>query len=145
MRAWFAISIFIFLSAVCFATNDESLEALVKQADAAKLRDQPVLYAKIADSQLRAADEFYDAGKYDDAHNALADIVKYSGKSSDAAIRSGKRLKETEITLRKIAAKLRDIKRSVEFDEQAPVQNAIDHLEQLRTQLLSRMFRKGAK
>ena len=145
MRAWFAIFVFVFLSTLCFAAHDETFEALVKQADAAKLRDQPVLYVKIAESQLKATDAFYKDGKYDDARSALANIVRYSDKSSDAAIRSGKKLKETEITIRKIADKLRDIKRSVEFDEQAPIQDAIDHLEQYRTQILSRMFRKGQK
>ena len=145
MRAWFTIFVFVFSPVLCLALHNESVEAMARQADAAKLRDQPVLYAKIAESQLKAADEFYDAGKYAEARDALADVVKYSGKSSDAAIRSGKKLKETEIVLRKFADKLRDIKRSAEFEEQAPVQDAIDHLEQYRTQLLSRMFGKGAK
>ena len=145
MRAWFAIFVLVCSPTLCLALHNESVEAMARQADAAKLRDQPVLYAKIAESQLKAADQFYDAGKYEDARNALADVVKYSEKSSDAAIRSGKKLKETEIVLRKIADKLRDIKRSAEFDEQSPVQDAIDHLEQDRTQLLSHMFGKGAK
>jgi hypothetical protein len=42
-----------------------------------------------------------------------------------------------------MAAKLRDIKRSLNFDDQAPVQAAADRLENLRTDLLSHMFGKG--
>ena len=90
MRAWFAIFVFVFSPVLCLALHNESVEAMARQADAAKLRDQPVLYARIAESQLKVTDQFYDAGKYDEARNALADVVKYSGKSSDAAIRSGK-------------------------------------------------------
>ncbi len=44
--------------------------------------------------------------------------------------------------LRKMAAKLRDIKRTLVFEDQAPVQATVDHLEQVRTELLARMFGK---
>ena len=38
--------------------------------------------------------------------------MTYSEKAHDAAIQAGKKLKSTEIALRKMAAKLRDIKRT---------------------------------
>jgi hypothetical protein len=37
------------------------------------------------------------------------------------------------------------MKRAVAFEEQAPLQTAADHLESLRTDLLSHMFSKGKK
>jgi hypothetical protein len=81
----------------------------------------------------------------DDARAAVADVVNFSDKASSAAIQSGKKLKHTEISVRRMASKLRDIKRSLAFEDQPPVQSAIDHLESLRTQLLSKMFGKGTK
>jgi len=101
------------------------------------------LCVEIAERQLKSADELYTAGKVDDARTALQDVVTYSEKAHDAAIQSGKKVKNTEIAFRKMAAKLRDIKRSVNFDDQAPVQAAADRLESLRTDLLSHMFGKG--
>src|SRR5271170_3427776 len=130
-------------SLVAFAYKTETLQELIARADAARIDDQPALYVEIAERQLKSADELYTAGKVDDAQAAVTDVVTYSQKAHDAAIQSGKKLKNTEIELRKMAAKLRDIKRSLNFDDQAPLQTAADRLENLRTDLLSRMFGKG--
>ena len=81
----------------------------------------------------------------DEARAAVSDVVRYSEKAHDAASHSGKNLKHTEIQLREMAVKLRDIKRSLPFEEQAAVQDAADHLERLRSDLLARMFGKGEK
>jgi len=72
-------------------------------------------------------------------------LVGYSGKASDAASQIGKKLKDTEIALRKMAQKLRDLKRGLPYEDQGPVQAAADRLEQMRTELLSRMFGKKGK
>ena len=44
-----------------------------------------------------------------------------------------------------MAEKLRNIKRTLAFEDQAPVQGAIDRLEQMRTDLFERMFGKKKK
>ena len=44
-----------------------------------------------------------------------------------------------------MAHRLIDIKRTLAFDNQAPVQEAADTLEKLRTDVLNRMFGKNAK
>ena len=98
---------------------------------------------KIAELQTDAADRLYGEGKSDEARAAIQDIITYTQKASDAATESGKKLKDAEITIRKIAHKLSDIKRNVNFDDQPPVQEAIDHLERVRSQLLSKMFDLG--
>jgi len=101
------------------------------------------LYVEIAERELKSANELYTAGRVDEARTAVQDVVTYSEKAHDAAIQSGKRVKNTEIEFRKMAAKLRDIKRSLNFEDQAPVQAAAERLETLRTDLLSHMFGKG--
>ena len=68
--------------------------------------------------------------------------MTYSQKATDAAIATGKKLKNTEITLRKMAEKFRDVKRTVAFDDQAPIQQTMDELEKMRTDLLAAMFGK---
>jgi len=130
-------------SLVAFAYKTETLQELIARADAARIDDQPALYVEIAERQLKSADELYTAGKVDDAQAALKDVLTYSEKAHDAAIQSGKKLKNMEIDFRKMAAKLRDIKRSLNFDDQAPLQTAADRLENMRTDLLSHMFGKG--
>jgi hypothetical protein len=130
-------------SVLAFAYKTETLQELIARAESAKLDDQPALFTDIAERQLKSADELYSAGKSDEARAAVQDVVTYSEKAQSSAIQSGKKLKNTEIALRKMAAKLRDIKRSLNFDDQAPVQAAADHLESLRTDLLTHMFGKG--
>ncbi len=126
-----------------FANKTETLQELIVREEAARVEDRPALCTEIAERQLKSADELYTAGKVEEAQVALKDVVSYSEKAHDAAIQSGKKLKNTEIDFRKMAAKLRDIKRSLNFDDQTPVQDAADRLEALRTDLLSHMFGKG--
>jgi len=131
------------MSFLAFAYKTETLQELIARAESAKLDDQPALFTDIAERQLKSADELYTAGKIDDARAAVQDVVTYSEKAQATAIQSSKKLKNTEIALRKMEAKLRDIKRSLNFDDQAPVQAAADRLESLRTDLLTHMFGKG--
>ena len=111
------------------------------RCESAKVEDRRALCVEIAERQLKSADELYTAGKVDEARSALKDVVTYSEKAHDAAIQTGKRVKNTEIEFRKMAAKLRDIKRTVNFDDQEPLQAAADRLESLRTDLLTHMFK----
>jgi hypothetical protein len=127
------------------AEQDQALQQLVARAASARIEDQPALYTDAAQHALKDADQWYTSGNVDDAHTAVKDLLDYSDKASDASARSGKKLKDTEIAMRKMAAKLRDMKRAVSFEEQGPLQAAADHLESLRTELLAHMFGKGKK
>lgn len=140
MRRWAILLVLLAIAVPALARKEESLDELLKRAESAKLQDQPKLYIEAARRQLKAADELYTAGNVDQAHAAVEELVNYSDKAANAATQSGKKLKNTEISVRKMAERLRDIKRTLNFDDQAPVQKAIDHLEKLRTELLTRMF-----
>src|ERR1700676_1025690 len=129
-------------SLLAVAYKTETLQELMARAESARVEDRPALCVEIAERQLKSVDELYSAGKVDGARTALNDVVNYSEKAHDAAMQSGKKVKNTEIAFRKMAAKLRDIKRSLNFDDPAPVQAAADRLEALRTDLLSHMFGK---
>jgi hypothetical protein len=136
------LAIFLASSLVAFAHKEETLAELITRAESSKLDDRPRLYTEIARRQVKAADQLYAAGKPEEARAAVRDVVEYSDKASDAATHSGKKLKDTEIAVRKMVARLRDIKRTLAFEDQAPIEEAVNHLEQVRTQLLSQMFGK---
>lgn len=140
-----AVCVILAMGTLFAGAKDETVQQLIARANAARIEDQAPLYSAAAEKQLKAADSLYTAGKVGDARDAVEDVVKYSDKASSAAIQSGKKLKNTEISVRRMAAKLRDIKRSLAFEDQSPVQVAIDRLETLRTQLLTKMFGKGTK
>ena len=145
IRTFAALLLAVLLIVPLTVAKEESVQQLVDRANSARVEDQPALYSSAAEKQLKSADQLYTAGKVDDARLAVADVVTYSDKASSAAIQSGKKLKNTEISVRRMAAKLRDIKRSLAFEDQPPVQAAIDRLETLRTELLTKMFGKTTK
>ncbi len=133
------------ISLARFARADEVLDQLIARADSAPPGERPALYIRIAHQQADAADKLYQAGDAEAGNRALNDVVTYAGKASDAAAATGKRLKDTEIAVRKMSEKFRDVKRTLPFEDQEPVQQAIDRLEKMRTDLLAVMFGKKEK
>lgn len=120
--------------------REETTEELIARADTARPDQQPDLYMQVAQRELKSATEAYKSDKMEDFRGAVQQIVKYSDSAHSAALHSGKHLKNTEIKIREIAIRLRDIKLNVEVEEQPPVQAAIDRLEGFRTELLHSMF-----
>src|SRR5208282_1412071 len=123
----------------------ETVDELKKHVESARPEDRSELCIRIAQQQLRNADKFYIDGKIEEARAAVDDVVTYSEKARDAALQTKKRLKNVEIDARKMAEKLRDIKRTLAFEDQRPVKEAIDRLEAIRTTLLDEMFAKDEK
>ena len=127
------------------AASDETVDELKSRFESARPEDRPELGMRIAQQQLRDADKLYREGNVDRARAGVEDIVSYSEKARDAAIQTRKRLKNVEIDVRKLAEKLRDIKHTLAFEDQAPVEQAIRRLEDIRTILLKEMFAKDTK
>lgn len=127
------------------AAKDETVDELKARFESAHPEDRPELAIRIAQHQLRNADKLYSEGDVDKASAAVEDIVSYSEKARDAATQTKKHLKNVEIDVRKIAEKLRDIKRTLAFDDQPPVDKAIRRLEDVRTTLLKEMFAKDIR
>ncbi len=142
-RLAFTVLLFALASAYG-AAKDETAE-LKARLESARPEERPELCIRIARQQLRNADKLYSEGKFDQARDAVDDIVTYSEKARDAATQTKKHLKNVEIDVRKIAEKLRDIKRTLVFEDQPPVEQAIRRLEDIRTTLLKEMFAKEKK
>jgi hypothetical protein len=123
-----------------FARRDESIEQLMARADAASSGQKADLCMEVAERELKLTIDSYKGNKLDDGRASLRQIVSYADKAHSAAIDSGKKLKPTEIKIRRIAGRLRDLKFNVDADEQPLVQAAVDKLENFRTDLLHSMF-----
>jgi hypothetical protein len=137
----FAIAVFVLAIASTYATaKDESVDELKARFESARLEDRIPLGIRIAQIQLRNADDLYGKGHIEQARADVDDVVTYCEKARDAATQTKKRLKNVEIDVRKMAEKLRDIKRTLAFEDQQPVEQAIRRLEDVRTTLLKAMF-----
>lgn len=142
MRRLAFIALLGVLSSFASSAKTESVDELKARFEKTRTEDRPQLGIRIAEQQLHNADQLYIDGKVEEARAALADIVTYSEKSRDAAMQTGKHLKNVEIDVRKMSEKLRDIKHTLAFDDQPPVEQAIRQLEDIRTSLLNQMFAK---
>ncbi len=138
---------FLALALACSlgAAKDETVDELKARFESAHPEDRAELAIRIAQYQLRNADKFYSDGQSDQAHTAVDDIVTYSEKARDAVTQNKKHLKHVEIDVRKMAEKLRDIKRTLVFEDQPPVEQAIRRLEDVRTTLQNEMWPKDTK
>jgi len=141
----YAICLLVLAASLAVLAADETAAQLAMRAESAPLDQQPALYIKAARLQLKDVDTHYDQEKTEDAANAVKLLTEYADKAADTSIRSGKKLKDAEIEIRKISSRLTDIQHSLSFDDQAPVKAAAEHLEELRTQLLAHMFSKDKK
>ena len=65
---------------------------------------------------------------------------EYGRNAADAASSSGKHLKQTEIDLRKLAKRMKDIAATLAVEDRPPLEKAVEDLEQIRSDLLARMF-----
>lgn len=141
------ISIFLITVTVivCAAAKDQTVDELKARVANARPEDRPGLCVEIAHRQLRNADKLYNDGQIEQARAAVDDIVTYSEKARDSASQTKKHLKNVEIAVRKMSEKLRDIKRTLAFEDQPPVDQAIKRLEDIRTALLTEMFSKEKK
>jgi hypothetical protein len=147
MRIWGAVLFIAIFSAINrpALADSHATADLVAQAQAAPVDHQPELFIKAAEEDLKTSTRLYSDGQVDDARKTLDEMVSLSDRAVAAASQSHKHLKNVEIDLRKISDKLRDLKRTLNFEDQAPVQAAMDHMEVLRTNLLALMFGKGKK
>lgn len=140
--ASFILVVVLALACAYGAAKSETADELKARFASARPQDRADLAIRIAQYQLRIADKLYNDGRADQARAAVEDIVTYSEKARDTVTQTRKRLKDVEIDVRKMADKLRDIKRTLAFEDQPPVEQAIDRLEDIRTTLLKKMFAK---
>ena len=134
-----AILLAVACSPAALARHD-TLDELKAKLAAAKLSDQPKLCLEIAGQQLDAMEKAYQEGQVAQAQTLLHDVVHYAQQAGDAAVKSRKHIKKTEIGVRKMSRRLRDLKVTLDVDNRPPLQDAINRMERIRTQLLNQMF-----
>ena len=132
-------AIVFLLTGMALAAN-ESLPALKTRADAAHGGEQAKLCLEYAHRLLEDANALFTNGDVDKGQGEVGEVVEYSRKAADAASTSGKHLKQTEIDLRKLAKRMKDIAATLAVEDRPPLLKAVDDIEQIRADLLTRMF-----
>ena len=143
VRASWLVFLVAMAASIALGKKDESVEDLKARVASSSPEQRVGLCIEIASKQLSGADKLYTDGKSEEAQAALKDVVSYAGQATEAATQTGKKLKRAEIEVRRMAHKLRDMKRSAVFEDQAAIQDAVDRMENMRTELLAKMFGFG--
>ncbi len=145
MRIIRQVGVLLFLLNALSLAHGESAAELKARADAAQGGDRAKLSLEYAQRQLEDANKLYEQGDVDKAAAEIHEVMAYCHQAADAASDSGKRLKKTEIDLRKLEHRMRDIGQSLNIDDRPTVDKAVQELEDLRAGLLARMFGKKAE
>ena len=138
----------VVLLAVAVASSgkkEETLEQLIARADTARPDQQPDLYVEIAERQMKSLLDASHDERWAEFRVTLQDVIKYCDRAQVTAIQSKKKVKRTEIKIRQISVRLRNMKFDVDADDQPSVQAAVDKLEHYRAELFHSMFNMGDK
>lgn len=119
---------------------DESLPALKARAAAARGGEQAKLCLEYAHRLLEDANALFTNGDVEKAQREVGEVMEYGRNAADAASSSGKHLKQTEIDLRKLSKRMHDIAETLAVEDRPPLLKAVDDIEQIRSDLLARMF-----
>jgi methionyl-tRNA synthetase len=134
-----ALLLFVLAAAFPVFADDETFEELLAKAEAPGDR-QAELYAKLARRQVEVANEHFNKGEVAQGHTATKEIVNFAGKALDSAKQAKKRLKQTEITLRKTSRRLADVAKTLAFEDRPAVNEAVEEIEGIRNQVLELLF-----
>lgn len=129
----------------CLALVGESLEELKAKAAAASGGEQATLCARVAREEVELANQRFTDGSVDQGHAAVREAVAFAGKARDAARRSKKKMKQTEIAIGRTARRLNDISKTLAIDDRPAVEQAVKELEHIQDQLLDAMFGAGKR
>jgi hypothetical protein len=140
MQPRLQIAAVMFLVTGMALAETESLTALKAHADAAHGGEQAKLCLEYAHGVLEDANTLFTNGDVEKAQAEVSEAVQYAHKAADAASSSGKHVKQTEIGLRKLSHRMHDIAETLAVEDRPPLMKAVDDLEQIRADLLARMF-----
>ena len=134
-----ALLVSMVAAALPVVADDESFQELLAKAQAPGDR-QAELYAKLARRQVEIADDHFNKGEVAQGHAAVKEIVNFAGKALESSKQAKKRLKQTEITLRKTTRRLADVAKTLAFEERPAVNQAVQEIEEIRNQMLELLF-----
>jgi hypothetical protein len=121
---------------------EEKVAQLKAHAEKMHEQDRGRIYSDIARELAEIANQQFTEGRPEAAQASVKEAVSYAEKATDSAKMHGKKIKDTEISLRECARRLEEMRRSVILEEQPPLKDAIVRIDQLRKQLLDHMFKK---
>ena len=138
MRRPFSILLLLLLALAALA-DDKDLTQLKAEAERAG-NDQAKVCAEVAERLVSVADKQFTDGESVQGHATVQEILQYATRSRDLAIKNRKKMKETDIHLRRCRHALENMRRTLAAEDRPPVQAVEKKLEQFGQDMLDAMF-----
>lgn len=116
------------------------LQGLMQRADKRDPADRGEAYARLADFYAQSAGSSFKADDQEKARTDLAQMLDFARKAYVSAESKRKHMKETELKLREVSARLDRLTRTVGFQERERVIAAHKELDAIRDKLLEALF-----
>lgn len=140
-----SVSITILLALALLAAGEEkTLDQLKAEAERAG-NDQPKLLAEVAERLVPVADKQFTDGESVKGHASVDELLQYATRAHDLAIKTRKKMKETEIHLRRCRHALENMRRTLAAEDRPAVEAVEKKLEQFAEDVLEAMFTPPGK
>lgn len=143
MRRAFLALVFLGMVPLLAAGTENSsprISELISKAESMKEHDRGKVYSQIARELVEEANDRFNLGDLEKGMASIKQAVDFAEKAARAAREKSKKIKDTEINLRKCTRRLDEVRRSLALDDQAPLVAAHERMEQLNKDLLHHMF-----
>jgi polyhydroxyalkanoate synthesis regulator phasin len=132
--------VLLLLLALAALADDKTVDQLKAEAERADPGSQGRLYAEIADRLVAVADKQFTDGESVKGHATVQEILSYATKAHDLAIKTRKKMKETEKDLRQCRRRLESMRRTLAAEDRPAVEAVEKQLEQFTEEILESMF-----
>lgn len=126
------------------AATPEMLKANAERARAAAETSTGEACTEICMDAARklteVSNQHFEDGQVEAAQAYMKDAGKYAEKAGRASLESHKRQKQTEIGMRRLTKRMKDIVQTLNFEDRPPVEQVIMSIEKVRSELLLKMF-----
>lgn len=133
-----SILILLWLTLAALA-DDKNIDRLKAEADQPG-NDQARACAEVAERLVSIADKQFTDGESVKGHATVQEILQYATRARDLAIKTRKKMKDTEIHLRRCRRALENMRRTLAAEDRPPVEQVEKKLEQFGEDILEAMF-----
>lgn len=126
------------------AAQGSAAEDLQRRADVASGGDCARISMQAARATLEDGGRRFAAGEMARAHQDVDTAVRYAKRSVDCSLQSRKAEKGTEIDLRKLIRKMRDVLQALDSEDRPHVSQSLSELEKQRDRMLQALFGTAA-
>lgn len=146
MRALYGLLIGVLLATGCseLCAAQDAPPDLQQKADQANGADCARLNMQAARKSVEDAKRFFESGDMKSAHNAIDLSLRYVGRSVDCSLQAHKREKDTEIDLRRLIERMKEVSHTLDTEERPQLSRSLYELEEQRDRLLHAIFGTAA-